>query len=105
LSPDDLRFARVVYLENPDCRLNLLVAEGSMAAKALAGARIALQRRPVGNDASATAASVQTPMIRMDGDAEGDREVDAFAPLQGQASPRTNNQYAIVCNHLILKGR
>jgi hypothetical protein len=80
LSADDLRFARVVYHESPECRLELLVAEGSTAAKGLADARTAVQRQPVVDDESATAASVQTPMIRMDGDSEGDIEGDAFPP-------------------------
>ena len=60
--------------------LELLVAEGSAAAKALADARTAVQRQPVVNDESATAASFQTPIIRMDGVAEGDIEGDAFPP-------------------------
>ena len=80
LSADDLCFARVVYHECPDCRLELLVAEGSAAAKALVDARTAVQRQPVVNDESATAASIQTPMVRMGGDAEGDIEGDAFPP-------------------------
>jgi hypothetical protein len=80
LSAEDLRFARVVYHEHPDCRLELLVAESSAAAKALADARTAVQRQPVVNDEPATAASVQTPVIRMDGDAEGDIQGDAFPP-------------------------
>ena len=45
---EDLRFARAVYQENPDCRLDVLVAEGSEAAKALADARMAVQRQPTG---------------------------------------------------------
>ncbi len=49
LSPEDLRFARAVYRENPDCRLDVLVAEGSQAVKALADARIAVQRQTVDN--------------------------------------------------------
>jgi len=81
LSADDLRFARVVYHESPECRLELLVAEGSTAAKGLADARTAVQRQPVVDDESATAASVQTPMIRMDGDSEGDIEVTLSHPL------------------------
>ena len=44
LSPADLRFAQAVYQENPDCRLDVLVAQGSEAAKALAEARMAVQR-------------------------------------------------------------
>jgi hypothetical protein len=46
LSPGDLRFARAVYQENTDCNLDVLVAEGSEAAKALAEARMAVQRQP-----------------------------------------------------------
>ncbi len=49
LSPEDLRFARAVYQENPGCRLDVLVAEGSEAATALADARIAVQRQTVDN--------------------------------------------------------
>ena len=36
LSPEDLRFAHAVYRENPDCRVDVLVTEGSQAARAAA---------------------------------------------------------------------
>jgi hypothetical protein len=45
LSPDDLRFALAVYQENPDCHLDVLVAQGSEAAKALTEAWMAVQRQ------------------------------------------------------------
>jgi hypothetical protein len=49
LSPEDLRFARAVYRESPDCRLDVLVAEGSEASKALAEARTEVQQRTADN--------------------------------------------------------
>jgi hypothetical protein len=49
LSREDLRFALAVYQENPDCRLDVLVAEGSEAAKALTEARMAVQRQSADN--------------------------------------------------------
>jgi hypothetical protein len=55
LSPKDLRFARAVYRESPDCGLDVLVAESSEAAKALAEARMAVQRQTAANAEPATA--------------------------------------------------
>ncbi|HEY8086001.1 MAG TPA: hypothetical protein VIE69_10430, partial [Methylophilaceae bacterium] len=49
LSPKDLRFARAVYRESPDCRLDVLVAEDSEASKALAEARMAVQQQTAAN--------------------------------------------------------
>jgi len=46
LSPEDLRFACVVYRENPGCRLYVLVAEGSETATALIDARLAVSDNP-----------------------------------------------------------
>ena len=72
LSPEEQRFARTLYHESPSCRLDLLVAKGSDAEKALINARIAIQRQPVVNDDSAS-----TP-ISMGGDVEGDASAPPY---------------------------
>jgi hypothetical protein len=54
LSPKDLRFARAVYRESPECGLDVLVAESSEAAKTLTEARMAVQQQTAANTEPAT---------------------------------------------------
>jgi hypothetical protein len=78
LSSEDLRFARAVYRESPGCRLDVLVAEGSQAATALADARMTVQQETVDNADPAGALSARPPKSRSGGDAGGDAPASPY---------------------------
>jgi hypothetical protein len=107
LSSEDLRFARAVYQENPDCNLDVLVAEGSEAAKALADARMAVQRQsadnaePAGHSARAISAR---PHDRRRVTRKVTREVTLPHPPIGASVTSSNNRFDTPRKPLILKG-
>ena len=92
LSSEDLRFACAVYRESPGCRLDVLVAEGSEAAKALADARMAVQRQTVDN---AGAPQERYPLERRRLAREVTREVTLPHPPIGARLVQTINSTSL----------